>query len=461
MDKPCILIIDDDPIQRKTLADILRVKGYETLAARDGTEGLALMERNGVNLALIDLGLPDMSGMTVLERIKADHPSTEAIILTGNATLDSAIEATDRGAFSYLVKPYEIDRLILNARRALEKQQAEEKIIRHRLELERINAELKTLYEVSLAISRTIDMEELLTEVLQTLVKMDIFHFERTAAAFLVEGDHLRLVSHVGFSETQLESCKNLLIGECICGLAVRTGEIMISGNSLGERLHLINHSGMLPHRDIALPLKIVDTVIGVITLKTEPETEVNEQTIRLLSALGNQISIAVNNAKLYEEARNSGLRDPLTGLANRRSLEIQMAKSIEAARRYGEKLSAIMLDIDHFKQYNDKHGHLEGDRLLVEIADILLKEMRTADYVFRYGGEEFLVILPQTDLTMACDVAERLRKSVESAAGVTISLGVSSYRETSCDNEWLIKTADAALYQAKQNGRNRVVANL
>lgn len=123
-----ILIIDDDPGLRKTLADILRTKGYDICTAGSGAEGLALLENQSVNLALIDLGLPDISGLEVLNTIKAGFPSIEAIILTGNATLDSAIEATNREAFSFLLKPYDINALLLQIRRAIEKQQAREKI---------------------------------------------------------------------------------------------------------------------------------------------------------------------------------------------------------------------------------------------------------------------------------------------------------------------------------------------
>ena len=142
MKKQNILIIDDDPNIRKTLSDILRGKGYKLFTAKDGAEGLAFLEKETINLVLIDLGLPDMPGLEILNSINSCHPSVQAIILTGNASLDSAIEATNKGAFSYLQKPYDMDQLILHIRRALETQEAQAIIIRHSTELERINTEL-------------------------------------------------------------------------------------------------------------------------------------------------------------------------------------------------------------------------------------------------------------------------------------------------------------------------------
>lgn len=145
MDTPRILVIDDDPNLRKTLADILRLMGYETVSAANGTDALALLREHPVNLALIDIGLPDISGVEILKRIKADHPSTEVIILTGNATLDSAIEAANSGAFSYLIKPYVIEQLMLNIRRAIEKLQAEADRVRLIQELRAALAKVKQL----------------------------------------------------------------------------------------------------------------------------------------------------------------------------------------------------------------------------------------------------------------------------------------------------------------------------
>ena len=128
MENTVILIIDDDPGLRKTLADILGFKGFAVLVAGTGAEGLALLRHSPVDLLLIDLVLPDMSGLEVLSRVKADCPGSEAIILTGHATLDSAVEATHQGAFSYLIKPYEIEQLTLQIRRAVEKQHSQREL---------------------------------------------------------------------------------------------------------------------------------------------------------------------------------------------------------------------------------------------------------------------------------------------------------------------------------------------
>jgi diguanylate cyclase (GGDEF)-like protein len=457
MDGCRILIIDDDPGLRKTLTDILRVKGFETLAAGDGGEGLGLLGENAVDLVLIDLGLPDISGLEVLEQIKAEHPATEAIILTGNATLDSAIEATNRGAFSYLLKPYDMEQLLLQVRRAFEKQQTQKEIASRNTELERFNVELETLYKVTSAISRTIDLDRLLSEILDTLAETRLLPFELKGSIFLVEDGTARRAAFRNLSEAVLEPCRTIRSGECLCGQAVATGEIIVSTNSHGDPRHNNCCSRGAPHGHVVLPLKAAERVVGVLTLYTRAEVEVDRRTLNLLATIGSQIGIAIENARLYEETKNSSLHDPLTGLANRRFMEIQLEKGFEAAKRYGERLSVILLDIDHFKRFNDDNGHPEGDRLLRKLAGILSREMRGSDHAFRYGGEEFLLILTQADRDASCRVAERLRKTVEEETEVTISLGVASCQENMEQKEQLVKMADEALYRAKQGGRNRV----
>lgn len=453
-----ILIIDDDPGLRKTLTDILRAKGYDILTAGSGAEGLALLQNQAVNLALIDLGLPDMPGLEVLNALKAAYPSIEAIILTGNGTLDAAIEATNREAFSFLLKPYDIDTLLLQIRRAIEKQQARERISKDSIKLRNKNMKLKVLYSVSQAIGKTMDLGELLPEVLHTLADTEMFTFEIKGTISLVEGEKMRLASSINIAETELEPCSDIRPGECLCGCAMATGEIMIARNCSVDSRHPMCNPAVQPHGHIIVPLKAAGTVVGMLNLFTQPETEVTEEMVGLLASVASQVGIAISNARLYEETRTSSLHDPLTGLANRRFMEIQLDKSLDSAKRYREALSFIMLDIDHFKTYNDCHGHQGGDRLLGRLAGILLGEVRKADYVFRYGGEEFLIVLPETSLERACETAERLRKAVEvGAGGVTISLGVASLTESLQKKDKLIDAADKQLYRAKKNGRNRV----
>lgn len=128
MKKAVILVIDDDRNLRKTLIDILSANGYETLVAENGAEGLAVLQGNPVDLVLTDLGLPDISGIDVLGKVKVMYPAIQVIILTGSASLASAVEATNLGAFSYLLKPYDIDQLLLQIQRAIEKQRVEEEL---------------------------------------------------------------------------------------------------------------------------------------------------------------------------------------------------------------------------------------------------------------------------------------------------------------------------------------------
>jgi diguanylate cyclase (GGDEF)-like protein len=457
MDTPRILVIDDDPCLCTTLGTILSLKGYEIAVAGSGAEGLDSLEQRFFGVVLIALGLPDIPGMELLNRIKVAHPSTEIIILTDNCTLDCAIEATERGAFSFQLKPYDVQQLVLQIRRASEKQQSEEKTRRYNAELEQVNRELKALYEISLSVGHTLDMEVLLPEVLATLVRTGIFPFEIHGAIYLVEEGVGRLASTSSLSQTVVSPCKEILCGQCLCGLAVTSGEIVVSHNTVEDGRHAMCHPDTSPHGRIAVPLKAIDKVVGLLTFYTPPDTLVSEDKLKFFCSLGNLIGIAINNALLFQQIKMSSLHDPLTGLANRRFLDIQLGRSFEASKRYGAPLSILMLDIDHFKNFNDTRGHLEGDRMLQRLAGILCRDMRNADYVFRYGGEEFLIMLPETPPSKACEAAERLRASVQSEAGVTISIGVAAFDHGMTEVNTLIDLADAALYRAKGKGRNRV----
>ena len=340
-----------------------------------------------------------------------------------------------------------------------ERKHTERQIIRQGAELKEINYELSVLHSVSSAISRTIDLNELLPIVLSAVTGISVFAVQHKAGIFIIEGDRMKLASHLGHTDEFLALHKNIKVGDCLCGLAAKTGEIIVSKNSAEDSRHSIAYPDMTPHGHVILPLKAAGKTVGVLYLYLPRDLEINEERMKILSNIGSQVGIAIENAKLYEETKAFSLHDPLTGLANRRMLDIIFERNFIRAKRFSSPLSVLMLDIDHFKRYNDAYGHPAGDRLLCEVAYTTLEEIREIDLVARYGGEEFLILLPDTDITHAHEAAERIRKAVEKKTKITVSLGVSTLQHGMREKEELIDKADTALYKAKQNGRNRVEA--
>lgn len=332
---------------------------------------------------------------------------------------------------------------------------AETEIKRQKSDLELINVELSALYSVSSKISRTLEMSELLNEVLDVMTRIEIFDFERQGGVYTVDGDEMQLVSQIGELDNRLDSRKSMRIDDCICGKTVKTGEVVILGSAELEEAGLEKTK---LHGAVVVPLKAKEKVMGVLFLYTSPDfSGMNEDKITLLSAIGNQVGIAMENVRLYEQTRFLSLYDPLTNVANRRFMDMGLEKYFSCTKRYGKSFSVIMLDIDNFKKYNDTHGHSAGDKMLTKVAQVLIDDIRNADAVARYGGEEFLIMLPETSQEAALVTAERVRKGVVEKTDVTISLGVASYNEEMVKKEDLVNKADEALYRSKKTGKNRV----
>jgi diguanylate cyclase (GGDEF)-like protein/PAS domain S-box-containing protein len=326
-------------------------------------------------------------------------------------------------------------------------------------ELMKSRMELSVLYSVSSAISRTIDMKELADIILDTITGIGMFETHRKGGIFIIEDDRMELVAHLGHSAEFLSLHNNMRVGDCLCGLSAESGEIIISTDAHHDDRHSIRYPEMSSHGHIIIPLKTKEKVMGVLYLYLSSDFVIEESRIKLLETIGGQLGVAIENARLYEETKRFSLHDPLTGLANRRYIDIVLERNFAAAKRFKKPFAIIMADIDHFKNYNDTYGHIAGDRMLINVAKILEKETREVDLISRYGGEEFLILLSEADIDRARSVAEHKRKAVAEAAGITISLGVASYNDKINKPEELIKHADKALYQAKQNGRNRVEA--
>jgi diguanylate cyclase (GGDEF)-like protein len=217
----------------------------------------------------------------------------------------------------------------------------------------------------------------------------------------------------------------------------------------------------------LAIPLIVQERALGCMNLyMTEPH-EFGEDEIQLLSTFANQAAISIENARLFEETRQLAITDELTGLANHRHFYHQLAREVRRAERYRRPLTLLMLDLDHFKAYNDSFGHLAGDQALRETAEVLRRNAREVDILARYGGEEFAIILPETDLGQAVFQAERIRAAVAAhpfrsqdagtPARLSVSIGVATLTPRMRRIEDLVSDADQALYRAKDHGRNRL----
>jgi diguanylate cyclase (GGDEF)-like protein len=179
------------------------------------------------------------------------------------------------------------------------------------------------------------------------------------------------------------------------------------------------------------------------------------------------QLSLALSNLRLQDSLRTQSIRDPLTGLYNRRYLEESLTRELARCDRVNKPLSVLMIDLDHFKRFNDTHGHDGGDALLTHAGRVFQAHCRAEDIACRYGGEEFTLILPEVDAERARQRAEEIRLAVEKLdvqhrrerlSSVTTSIGVGTFPDNARAMDELLRRADAALYKAKQQGRNRVV---
>jgi diguanylate cyclase (GGDEF)-like protein len=219
----------------------------------------------------------------------------------------------------------------------------------------------------------------------------------------------------------------------------------------------------------MAAPLIVGGGLVGSIGIMgSESDKEFSGSDLELLNMFAKQAAIAVQNARLFGAVQQLAITDELTGVANRRQLFSLGRREIQRAQRFGRPLSAIMLDIDHFKQINDTYGHAIGDQVLRGVILACQNKIREIDIIGRYGGDEFAILLPETNLAIAMATAERLREDIEQTRvstkygplNVTLSMGVAALNEAFSDLDTLLEQADIALYAAKDGGRNCVFAN-
>lgn len=215
----------------------------------------------------------------------------------------------------------------------------------------------------------------------------------------------------------------------------------------------------------ISCPINLGQKTIGVMNFTDRATGEAFDKTsLELFQAISPQLAVTIDRATLKEKAgefEQLSVTDPLTGLLNRRYIEERLLEEIKRSQRQGFSMSFMMLDVDHFKSYNDEYGHPAGDEALKMVAHVIRETLRGADVAARFGGEEFSILLPQTNIEEAATIAERIRGNIEHAdfahRVVTTSIGVASCSAELCVSADLVSAADQALYEAKRQGRNRV----
>lgn len=219
----------------------------------------------------------------------------------------------------------------------------------------------------------------------------------------------------------------------------------------------------------LSVPLTVQNRLIGVLNLHQKNINAFSVTSQKIAQAIANQAAIAIENARLYEKTKALSATDELTGLSNRRQFQEYLLRELAQSRRRHNTFSILMIDIDNFKLYNDYHGHLKGDIVLKKVASLLTQNTRGVDLVARFGGEEFVLLLPKSDKQNSLAVADKLRMCIEkehfpgaesSQPGkrLTISIGVSYFPDDSSDIYDLMNLADTALYEAKNRGRNTCV---
>lgn len=492
MDRARILIADEDDVLVRTLSWLLREQGYEVAVCLGGDDGGRILEALAAHepdLLILDVQMRDTDGYALLQRIDADERWRDTPILVASAL--SAEEATTHllslGATDFISKPFHVRELLarirvqlrirqelLHARSALRSTEAE---LQHaRAEAESRRKMVDILHEVTGDFSSEELYQILVGRVARAL---DISHCSLILAR---PGDHVGVVA-AAFEAPSLNHLEIRLERYPEIRAALETGEpVLIEDMDASAlynevRLDWAAAGTLVPFRSvIALPFRIDGQQAGVIFLRTLlDEPPLGRSDVEFADTVVRAAVAAIRRAQLIESTKADkarfevlALTDPLTQTHNRRALMERLTAELERARRYALHLSMLMVDLDHFKAINDSYGHVVGDEVLRGVARVLQREARTVDIVARFGGEEFVVVLPETGEEGAVALAERIRVRVSETAPVpggeygwlrvTVSVGVATVPSPRVNSpEELIALADEALYRAKAQGRNRV----
>jgi len=449
-----ILVVDDIPANVKLLEARLMAEYFEVLTAADGMTALSICDQTPVDLILLDIMMPGIDGFEVCERLK-NNPRTAHIPVVMVTALDQPadrVRGLKAGADDFLTKP--VNDLQLMTR------------VKSLIRFKALSDELRLRAETARSIG------------LETLLAPHQGKLEEPGMVLLVES---RANTQERMSRALNGVAEITAIGDPQAALfeaADKPYELVIVSSSLEDYdpLRLCSQLRSL-ERTRFIPMLVVAEQGEEELVIRALELGVNDYLLRPLDP--NELlarSVTQIRRKRYSDRLRASLTesvefavtDALTGLNNRRYLDTHLATLVDRSNRRGRPLSVLITDIDFFKLINDTHGHEGGDDVLREFAKRVRGAVRGADLACRYGGEEFVVVMPDTTSEIAAQVAERLRDAVAAApfrisasgaqAQVTTSVGIATLEADGEGADALLRRADKALYQAKNDGRNRVV---
>lgn len=466
-----ILVVDDEKAIRDFMAIAFADEGWEVLTAGSGEEALHLLASHEVDTVFTDIRMPGMSGVELLRRVRREYAETEVVIMTSDATVDTAIAAIREGAYDYLLKPVDdVQILCALARRVKEKRDLIDELKAKNHALTRLAAEMAALQDWSRRLALSLDAEILHKTAVDGLSALT---GGRVCALYTLPDARAKLTL------TSVTAAPEGLVSSELPFAAADVPGGRAGFSALAEwpelRAELALRHGAEP--TLLHPLVVGGEPYGFLAAFAGIDAARGEAGHGTVGQFVAAVATALGNALLYRAVAEATLRDGLTGLYNHRYFQERLVAEIARAERGGKPVSLCFFDIDHFKSLNDKHGHPVGDRVLTTFADILRNssrvsdagyKLRSGDIAARYGGEEFCLILPETSRAEAKQKAERLRLAVETypfpgrgtqpGGAVTVSVGLAEFPRDASDAKGLVQAADEALYAAKRSGRNRVV---
>ena len=330
---------------------------------------------------------------------------------------------------------------------------------------------LKGILSVAQVVVSSLDLDEVLQNILHSaMAVMDMP--AGTVALYDADSSQLQLHAHAGLSEKFVALDRWRVNPGGLTHQILDRGELFIIKDT--EATDFFNNPLAIKEGIrslIAVPLKIHKRTIGVLYLDDFKPREFFEEKLEMLSILTSFATMSIDHARLHEKTTQLACTDGLTGLYNHRQFKKIFFDEVARANRYNKILSIILFDVDDFKTFNDTYGHPNGDIVLQEMANMLRELLRDCDTIYRYGGEEFVALLPETALSEAVKVAQRIRIFVETESprfltgitkthGITVSVGVAALPGDGQEAASLLKSVDDLMYKAKSQGKNKVYYN-